>query len=71
MSTPTYDPTAKQKAQAKTARIPIKVVPTEPLRKPEWIRARAGGGERFGEIKAILREKTASTSTDTRSPVWK
>ena len=27
--TPAYDPTAKQKAQAKTARIPIKVVPAE------------------------------------------
>jgi len=40
----------------KTARIPIKVVAAEPLRKPEWIRVRAGGGDRFHEIKKILRE---------------
>ena len=38
------------KRAGKTARIPIKVVAAEPLRKPEWIRARAGGGERFREI---------------------
>ena len=43
MSTPTaYDPTAKQKSQAKTARIPIKVAPAEVLKKPAWIRVRAG-----------------------------
>ena len=30
-SSSTYDPTAKQKAQAKTARIPIKIVPAEVL----------------------------------------
>ena len=34
-STPAYDPSAKQKAQAKTARIPIKVVPAEVLKKPD------------------------------------
>ena len=38
-----YDATAKQKAQAKTARIPIKVVPAgEVLKKPDWIRVKAG-----------------------------
>jgi lipoyl synthase len=51
----------KQKGAAKTARIPIKIVPQTPLRKPEWIRVRAGGGERFGEIKRILREKNLHT----------
>ena len=30
-----YDATAKQKAQAKTARIPIKVVAAETLKKPD------------------------------------
>ncbi|MCM2326328.1 MAG: lipoyl synthase [Lysobacter sp.] len=51
-------PEAKLEAKraGKTARIPIKVVAAEPLRKPEWIRARAGGGERFHEIKRILRD---------------
>jgi len=52
-----YDPTAKQKAQAKTARIPIKVEAAEVLKKPEWIRVRAGSpSTRFYEIKQILRE---------------
>jgi lipoyl synthase len=51
----------QQKRELKTSRIPIKVVQTEPLRKPEWIRARAGGGERFHDIKRILREKKLHT----------
>jgi len=52
-----YDPTAKQKAQAKTARIPIKVVAAEVLKKPDWIRVKAATpSSRFYEIKAILRE---------------
>ena len=58
----TYDPTLKQKAQAKTARIPIKVVPHEVLRKPEWIRVKAGSPTtRFYEIKNILREHRLNT----------
>ena len=51
----------QQKRSLKTARIPIKVVASEPLRKPEWIRVRAGGGERFTEIKKILREANLHT----------
>jgi lipoic acid synthetase len=59
---PAYDPTAKQKAQAKTARIPIKIVPAEALKKPEWIRVRAGSpSTRFYEIKQILRENKLNT----------
>jgi lipoic acid synthetase len=51
-----YDASAKQKSQAKTARIPIKIVPHETLRKPEWIRVKAGSPTtRFYEIKDILR----------------
>ncbi len=51
----------QQKRSLKTARIPIKVVASEPLRKPEWIRVRAGGGERFTAIKKILREANLHT----------
>lgn len=55
-STATYDATAKQKSQAKTARIPIKIVPAETLKKPDWIRVKAGSpSTRFYEIKDILR----------------
>jgi lipoic acid synthetase len=51
----------KQKGASKTARIPIKVVPGERLAKPEWIRVRLGHGERFHEIKKILREHRLHT----------
>jgi len=46
----------KHKGGGKTARIPIKVVAVERLRKPEWIRVRAPSSPRFYEIKRILRE---------------
>lgn len=49
-------PGLKQKGEAKTARIPIKVIPTERLKKPEWIRVKLGSGARFQEIKRSLRE---------------
>ena len=52
-----YDAAAKQKSQAKTSRIPIKVVAAPMLKKPEWIRVKAGSpSTRFYEIKQILRE---------------
>src|ERR1700761_5839253 len=57
-----YDATVKQKAQAKTARIPIKIVPIEKLKKPDWIRVKAAtGNSRFSEIKQILREHNLHT----------
>jgi lipoyl synthase len=57
-----YDATVKQKAQAKTARIPIKIVPAETLKKPDWIRVKAGSlNTRFYEIKKILREHKLHT----------
>ncbi len=48
----------KQKGEAKTARIPIKIVPLpSPLKKPDWIRVKAGSSAtRFADVKAILRE---------------
>jgi lipoic acid synthetase len=55
--------TTKQKGEAKTARIPIKVVPAATvLKKPDWIRVKAGSSAgRFGEIKQILREHKLHT----------
>jgi lipoic acid synthetase len=52
---------AKEKGAAKTARIPIKVVPAERLRKPEWIRVRMGDGVRLHEMKRLLRERALHT----------
>ena len=51
----------ERKRSLKTDRIPIKIVPVEPLRKPDWIRVRAGGGERFQQIKQALREAKLHT----------
>jgi len=55
-TTANYDPSAKQKAAAKLSRIPVKVVQGELLKKPEWIRVKAGSpSTRFYEIKDTLR----------------
>ena len=51
-----YDPSAKQKSADKVSRIPVKVVAGETLKKPSWIRVKAGSpSTRFYEIKDILR----------------
>jgi len=52
----------KEKGAAKTARIPVKIVPRAPLKKPDWIRVKAASGNsRFYEIKQILREQKLHT----------
>ena len=57
-----YDATQKQKAFDKVSRIPVKVVHTEVLKKPSWIRVKAASGNsRFNEIKKILRENELVT----------
>lgn len=59
----TIKPVDKQRGEAKTARIPIKIIPvTEALKKPSWIRVKAGNNAtRFGEIKQILRDNNLHT----------
>ena len=57
-------PARKQRGADKTARIPIKIVPAERLKKPDWIRIKLGAGveaERFNEIKDTLREHKLHT----------
>ena len=53
----------KHKGEAKTARIPIKIVPLEQkLKKPDWIRVQAPSlNSRFYEIKEILRTQKLHT----------
>ncbi len=51
----------RQKGAAKTARIPIKVVPADPQRKPSWIRAQAPSGPRYQAVRQILRERGLHT----------
>ncbi|MGO4381285.1 lipoyl synthase [Pseudoduganella sp. RAF53_2] len=61
----TYNPSDKQKGADKTSRIPIKIIPIEPverLKKPDWIRVKAASqSSRFFEIKDILRENKLVT----------
>lgn len=64
---PTTNPTTKKTAgvketgAAKTARIPIKIVPQPAMRKPEWIRMKVPDSSRFQEIKKILRSNQLHT----------
>ncbi|WP_297575430.1 lipoyl synthase [uncultured Deefgea sp.] len=67
-SVPTSKPASKEvgvklKGEAKTARIPIKIVQLETkIKKPEWIRVQAAShNSRFYEIKQILREQKLHT----------
>ena len=52
----------KLKGESKFRRIPIKVVSPEALKKPAWIRVKAGSAStRFTEIKQILRDHSLHT----------
>ncbi len=49
------------KGESKVSRIPIKIVPSEPKRKPSWIRAQAQGHPEVQRIKKMLREHNLHT----------
>lgn len=51
----------KQTSAEKTARIPIKIIPQAPTRKPDWIRMKMHDSARFQEIKQILRDNNLHT----------
>ena len=55
------DLTDGQTGPAKTARNPVKVIPITPLKKPEWIRVKAGNSQAFYEVKRRLREHNLHT----------
>jgi lipoic acid synthetase len=50
-----------QTGSSKTARNPVKIIPIAPLKKPEWIRVRAGNSQNFHEVKRKLREHNLHT----------
>lgn len=55
-------PAKREKGAAKTARIPIKIAPAETLKKPHWIRVKAGApSTRFNEIQHILKSRQLIT----------
>ena len=60
----------KLRGEDKTARIPVKIVPTEaPLRKPDWIRVRIPVSAEVERIKEILRRnRLASVCEEASCP---
>jgi lipoic acid synthetase len=55
---------SKQRGEEKFARIPVKIIPTEPQNRkriPDWIRVRAPVNPRVAELKALLRENKLVT----------
>ncbi len=51
-----YDPTKKATGKDKLAKIPIKIEPSKPLRKPDWIRIKLRTDNKVEKLKGILRE---------------
>ena len=51
----------RQKGEAKTARIPIKVVAKDPVRKPKWIRAKSPSTPEVMRLKKVLRDQNLHT----------
>ena len=49
------------RGESKVSRIPIKVVPTEPKRKPDWIRSKVPSNPEVSRLKALLREHNLHT----------
>jgi lipoic acid synthetase len=60
-SRPGKDAGIKETGAAKTARIPIKIIPQPAMRKPEWIRMKVPDSPRYQQIKQILRENKLHT----------
>jgi len=50
-----------QTGAEKTARNPVKVIPIAPLKKPSWIRVKAGNSQAFYDIKRRLRDNNLHT----------
>ncbi len=55
------EPPRAERGADKTARIPIKIVPREPLRKPAWLRARSPISPEVTRLKTVLRENHLHT----------
>ncbi len=49
------------KGESKVSRIPIKIIPSDPKRKPTWIRAKAHSNPEVVRLKKLLRENNLHT----------
>jgi len=57
----TDGPTRAMRSSDKVSRIPVKIEPSEPMRKPSWIRARPQGGAEVQRLKRVVREQGLNT----------
>ena len=57
---------ALQKGKLKTAKIPIKIVPQERLRKPDWIRVRAPVSKGYAATHEIVRANGRHSEEETQ-----
>lgn len=55
------DPRQKQRGAEKMARIPIKIEPTAPIRKPDWIRIKLPTTTAVDQLKTMIRENRLHT----------
>lgn len=55
------DPSMKQRAADKLSRIPIKIVSSEPLPKPPWLRIKLPTNNSVNQLKGLLRENRMVT----------
>lgn len=51
----------RQTGRDKTARNPVKIIPIEPLKKPNWIRVKSPSSRTFYDVKQILRQHSLHT----------
>ncbi|MBL1320156.1 MAG: lipoyl synthase [Methylophaga sp.] len=49
------------KGESKVSRIPIKIIPSDPKRKPAWIRAKTHSNPEVSRLKSLLRENNLHT----------
>lgn len=49
------------KGESKVSRIPVKIIPSDPKRKPAWIRAKAPSNPEVTRLKSLLRENELHT----------
>lgn len=57
----TLDPRQKQRGAEKMARIPIKIEPATPIRKPDWIRIKLPTTTAVDQLKTMIRENRLHT----------
>mgnify|MGYP003704185631 CR=1 FL=1 len=61
LPTSRFSPDTHQRNAAKVSRIPIKVEPQQPIRKPDWVRIKLGNQGEINRIRSLLRSQALHT----------